>query len=117
MKDVVTDAGEGSKLSRANRPIQNKIGDGRKIAPVIDELKIELVIEEPNSGLLIEQLKVEQFTEGRRIAHLKRRKLKIDFSIFGRIQEWIVINQNRILTTWRAQNCAFPFLDCHLEQI
>lgn len=59
-------------MSRANRPIQNRIGDGRKIAPVIDELKIELVIElvieEPNSGLLIEQLKVEQFTEGRRIA-------------------------------------------------
>ena len=80
MKDVVTDAGEGSKLSRANRPIQNKIGDGRKIAPVIGEPKI-------------------------------------DFSIFGRIQEWIVINQNRILTTWRAQNCAFPFPDCHLEQI
>lgn len=46
-------------MSRANRPIQNRIGDGRKI---------ELVIEEPNSGLLIEQLKVEQFTEGRRIA-------------------------------------------------
>lgn len=46
-------------MSRANRPIQNRIGDG---------LKIELVIEEPNSGLLIEQLKVEQFTEGRRIA-------------------------------------------------
>ena len=68
MDNVVTDAGEGSKLSRANRPIQNRIGDGRKIASVIDELKIELVIEEPNSGLLIEQLKVEQFTEGRRIA-------------------------------------------------
>ncbi|WP_076811050.1 hypothetical protein [Limosilactobacillus fermentum] len=51
--------GMGSKLSRANRPIQNRIGDGRKI---------ELVIEEPNSGLLIEQLEVEQFTEGRRIA-------------------------------------------------
>lgn len=98
MDNVVADAGEGSKLSRANRPIQNRIGDGRKIAPVIDELKIELVIEEPNSGLLIEQL-------------------KIDFSIFGRIQEWIVINQNRILTTWRAQNCAFPFLDCHSERI
>ncbi len=46
-------------MSRANRPIQNRIGDGRKI---------ELVIEEPNSGPLIEQLKVEQFTEGRRIA-------------------------------------------------
>ncbi|MCT2918899.1 hypothetical protein EFM26_10545 [Limosilactobacillus fermentum] len=74
-------------MSRANRPIQNRIGDGRKIAPVIDELKIELVIEEPNSGLLIEQFKVEQLTEGRRIAHLKRRKLKIDFSIFGRIQD------------------------------
>ena len=74
----MTDAGEGSKLSRANRPIQNRIGDGRKIAPVI---------EEPNSGLLIEQFKVEQLTEGRRIAHLKRRKLKIDFSIFGRIQD------------------------------
>ncbi len=57
----MADAGEGSKLSRANRPIQNRIGDGRKIASVIDELKIELVIEEPNSGLLIEQLKVEQF--------------------------------------------------------
>ena len=85
-------------MSRANRPIQNRIGDGRKIAPVINELKIELVIEEPNSGLLIEQL-------------------KMDFSIFGRIQEWIVINQNRILTTWRAQNCAFPFPDCHPEQI
>ena len=56
---MVADAGEGSKLSRANRPIQNRIGDGRKIAPVI---------EEPNSGLLIEQLKVEQFTKGRRIA-------------------------------------------------
>lgn len=64
----MADAGEGSKLSRDNRPIQNRIGDGRKIAPVIDKLKIELVIEEPNSGLLIEQLKVEQFTEGRRIA-------------------------------------------------
>lgn len=63
----MADAGEGSKLSRANRPIQNRIGDGRKIAPVIDKLKIELVIEEPNSGLLIEQLEVEQFTEGRRI--------------------------------------------------
>ena len=85
-------------MSRPNRPIQNRIGDGRKIAPVIDELKIELVIEEPNSGLLIEQL-------------------KIDFSIFGRIQEWIVINKNRILTTWRAQNCAFPFPDCHSERI
>ncbi len=85
-------------MSRANRPIQNRIGAGRKIAPVIDKLKIELVIEEPNSGLLIEQL-------------------KIDFSIFGRIQEWIVINQNRILTTWRAQNCAFPFPDCHSERI
>ena len=95
-------------MSRPNRRIQKRIGDGRKIA---------VVIEEPNSGLLIEQLKVEQFTEGRRIAHLKRRKLKIDFSIFGRIQEWIVINQNRILTTWGTQNCAFPFLDCHLEQI
>ena len=55
----MADAGEGSKLSRANCPIQNRIGDGRKI---------ELVIEEPNSGPLIEQLKVEQFTEGRRIA-------------------------------------------------
>lgn len=85
-------------MSRANRTIQNRIEDGRKIAPVIDELKIELVIEDPNSGLLIEQL-------------------KIDFSIFGRIQEWIVINQNRILTTWRAQNCAFPFPDCHSERI
>ena len=85
-------------MSWATCTIQNRIGDGRKIAPVIDELKIELVIEEPNSGLLIEQL-------------------KIDFSIFGRIQEWIVINQNRILTTWRAQNCAFPFPDCHSERI
>ena len=37
-------------MNRANRPIQNRIGDGRKIAPVINELK------------------VEQFTEGRRIA-------------------------------------------------
>ena len=46
-------------MSRPNSRIQKRIGDGRKIA---------VVIEESNSGLLIEQLKVEQFTKGRSIA-------------------------------------------------
>lgn len=70
-------------MSRANRPIQNRIGDGRKIAPVIDKLKIELVIEEPNSGLLLNNLKLSSSPKGAELRISNGENSKLIFPSLG----------------------------------